>query len=440
MSIRLALLTEAIRSRLWVIPGVAAVAAFITAIALVALDRSLGADVPTFISFDGGAESARSILSTIAAAMLSFTGLVFTVTMLVLQLASSQLSPRVTRTFLRDRLNQIVLGLFVATFVYALLVLREVRSPDPGPEFVPGIATWWAIALLLASIAAFIAYINHMARSIRASSVIASVAGETRDAIERLYPEGVGDGPGEGAVTSVRSSAAARVSSGTTAIDSGDASGVVVAIDDSRLLGHAIDAGVVLEVVPRVGDHVVARSPIVVVRGGAPRSEADDAFLRSTIRIGRERTMEQDAAFGFRQLVDIAERALSPGINDPSTAVLVLDELHDLLRRLIRRRFPASVRLDDAGAVRLILPRPDWSDYLDLALDEIRLYGAGSLQVARRMTRLLDDLLAVAPPDRIATVRQHRAVLDGAIERAFSADHDRSRARQAGRTRPPAQE
>lgn len=435
MSIRLALLAEAIRSRLWVIPGVSAIAAFITAMALVALDRALGADMAAVISFDGGADSARGILSTIAAAMLSFTGLVFTVTMLVLQLASSQLSPRVTRTFLRDRLNQIVLGLFVATFVYALLVLREVRSPDPGPEFVPGIATWWAIALLLASIAAFIAYIDHMARSIRASSVIASVADETRSAIERLYPADVGDEPESNAVATDTESAAAWALTPTRLVGSGDSSGVVVAIDESGLMEQAVAAALVLEVIPRIGEHVVADSPLIVVRGASASPDLDDDRLRATITLGRERTMDQDAAFGFRQLVDIAERALSPGINDPTTAVQVLDELHDILRRLIRCRFPAPVRLDETGAVRLILPRPDFGDYLDLALDEIRLDGAGSLQVARRMNALLDDLLAIAPPEIEPVLRRHRTVLDEAIERDFHTEHDRELARRRGRTR-----
>ena len=419
MATRLALLSEAIRTRLWVIPAVAGIAAFVAAQVLVIVDRALGPGVANAVSFGGGADSARSILSTIAAAMLSFTGLVFTVTMLVLQLASSQLSPRVTRTFLRDRLNQSVLGLFVATFVYALLVLREVRSEVPGPAFVPGIAIWLAFALLLGSIAAFVAYIDHMARAIRASSVIASVAAETRSAIERLYPDEVG----------AEQTRTSRMPDVHRTLASGPDSGVVLAVDDARLMGCAIDADVVIEVVPKVGDHVVTGSTFILIRGDPGEIEVDD--LTGAITIGRERTMEQDAAFGMRQLVDIAERALSPGINDPTTAVLVLDEIHDLLRRLVLRGFPSAERTDEAGKLRLILPRPGWGDYLDLALDEVRLYGGGSLQVTRRMAGLLDDLMTVAPADRIPSIRRHRIVLDAAVDRAFPAEHDRRIARRA---------
>lgn len=180
MSARLSLALDQLRSRMWFIPGVFVVGAFLAAIILVPLDRladqALGGRL-SGILFAGGPDSARLVLSTIAAAMLTFTGLVYSITMLVLQLASSQLSPRVMRTFLRDRVNQGVLGLFIATFLYALLVLREIR------------------VLLVASVASFVFYIHHMAEAIRAAHVLRSVADETRGAISRLYPEEIGEEP-----------------------------------------------------------------------------------------------------------------------------------------------------------------------------------------------------------------------------------------------------
>jgi uncharacterized membrane protein len=418
MLTRLTIFRDAIRTSLWVIPALFGFLAFVLAEVLVTIDRELPPELGAPIVFEGGAESARGILTTIAAAMLSFTGLVFTVTMLVLQLASSQLSPRVTRTFLRDRGNQVVLGLFVATFVYALLVLRTIRSGTAAEEFVPGIATWFAFALLLASVAAFVVYIDHMARSIRASSVIASVAGETRAAIQRLFPDEVSD--------EADAAGTAALPDVSRTIEAGAESGVVVAVDDGALLEIATEAGVILELVPRVGDHVVAGGSLAHVRG---TGDVDAGRVQGAVKVGVERSMAQDARFGFRQLVDIATRALSPGINDPTTAVQVLDELHDLLRRLIGRRFPRPERLDDGGRVRIVLPRPDFGEYVDLSLGELRLAGAGMLPVARRMSVLLEDLERAAPAGRLAIVRRHRTLLDAAIERAYEAEADRRAAR-----------
>ncbi len=397
MRIRLAIWLESLRSRLWLIPALFAAGAALAAIITVTIDRTLGPDATGPFVFGGGPESARTILSTIAAAMLSFTGLVFSVTMLVLQLASSQLSPRVTRTFLRDRKNQVVLGVFVATFVYALLVLREVRSvSDIG--FVPSIAVWWSFILLLASVVAFIYYIDHMAHAMRASTVIASVAAETRAAIERRYPDPVGSEP----------VAALPVRATSATIHGHDRPGVVQAIDVERLCRLATDSDTVLEALVQVGDPLPGGAPIARVRGGG-RVDADE--VRDAFSVGDERSMDQDPAFGLRQLVDIADRALSPGINDPTTARQVVDQLHDLLRRLAVRHIPSPQRVDDDGALRVIVPAPDWADHVALAIDEIRTYGSGSIQVVRALRRMLDDLESIVPDDRRAAIRRQRGQL-----------------------------
>jgi uncharacterized membrane protein len=397
MRIRLAIWFESLRSRLWFIPALFAGGAALAAIIMVTIDRTLGPDATGPFQFGGGPESARSILSTIAAAMLSFTGLVFSVTMLVLQLASSQLSPRVTRTFLRDRKNQAVLGVFVATFVYALLVLREVRSvSDSG--FVPSIAVWWSFILLIASIVAFIYYIHHMAHAMRASTVIASVAAETRAAIERRYPDPVGSEP----------VAALPVSATSATILGPDRPGVVQAIDVARLRRLATDSGTVLEALVQVGDAIPGGAPIASVHGDG-RVDAD--AVRDAFTVGDDRTMDQDPSFGLRQLVDIADRALSPGINDPTTARQVVDQLHDLLRRLAVRHIPSPQRVDDDGALRVIVPGPDWADHVALAIDEIRTYGSGSIQVVRALRRMLDDLESIVPDDRRAATRRQRGLL-----------------------------
>jgi len=403
--VRFRAIQERLRLSLWFIPALIALAAAVLAVVLLAVDRAVTSTGDAPFIYGGTPEGARSVLSTIAQSMLTFTGLVFTITMLVLQLASSQLSPRVMRTFLRDRGNQVVLGLFVATFVYTLLVQRDVRTPvDGGGGFVPGLSVWVAFALLIASVAAFVYYIDHMAHAIRASTVIANIAAETVETIDRLYPERVARtrqdsepltgselGPSELALTSPRA-------------------GVVVAVDDDLLLETAGEGDRRIELIPAVGEFVPEGAPLVRLWGRWDRDAADR--IREAIGLGGERTLTQDPAFGFRQLVDIALRALSPGTNDPTTAVQALDRIHDLLRRLALRAIPPPIRADVSGVVRVIRHGPGWDDFVRLGLDEIRLAGSSQLQVALRIRRLLDDLLSVAPESRLPVLRDELMRLD----------------------------
>ncbi len=412
-----------LRSRMWFIPGAFAVGATIAAFVLVWVDHLIDQSMPGELSgvlFAGGPDSARLVLSTIAAAMLSFTALVFTVTMLVLQLASGQLSPRVMRTFLRDRTTQTVLGLFVATFLYSLLVLREVRTPVDGGSFVPSIAVTVAYLLLVASVGAFVFYIHHMAQAIRAVSVLRSVGDETRATIERLYPdpfEGVAESPIPGLPTRAPDQLVIQEQT----------PGVITAVDEERLVEIAREHALTVALPYQVGDFVPQGAPLLALwfRADGPPDTTLVSRLVGTVQIGQERTMTQDAAFGFRQIVDIAERALSPGVNDPTTAVQALDQIHDLLRRLAVRRFPSSFSLDDRGDVLLHLPRPRWPDYVALALDEIRQYGSGSIQITRRLRHLLLDVQTVAPAAREEPIARQLQLLDAGITTAFSTPEDR---------------
>ncbi len=425
MPVRLVVFLDALRSRLWFIPGAFVVGSALLSFAIVALDRLVDQSVGDRLQgllFAGGPDSARLVLSTIASAMLTFTGLVYTVTMLVLQLASAQLSPRVMRTFLRDRINQSVLGLFVATFLYALLVLREVRSPPEGTSFVPALAVTVAFVLLIASVAFFVVYIHHMAQSIRAASVLRSVADETRAAIERQYPTPIDEAAGPSGSASLPD----RPPDEVVVMDR--APGVITTVDEDALVAQAEEHRLTVEVPYTVGDFVPTGAPLLRVwrAGGAdPERELPRRLLTGAIQTGRERTMTEDVAFGFRQIVDVAERALSPGVNDPTTAVQSLDELHDLLRRLAVREIPGALRRSDDGTLLLRIPRSTWDDYVALALDEIRQYGAGSVQVTRRLRYLLGDLRGMAPASRRAAIDRQLRLLDAGAERAFPLEEDR---------------
>jgi uncharacterized membrane protein len=421
--VRLAAWRDTIRESLWFIPALFALGAALAAFGLVAVDRALIRAPDAFYAFGGSPDGARSLLSTISASMLTFTALVFSITMLVLQLASSQLSPRVMRTFLRDRSNQVVLGLFIATFLYTLLVMREVRSPAEGDPFVPALSVWVAVVLAVASIAAFIHYIDHMAHAIQSATVIRNIARETRGALEQLYPAGIGDD---------------AVGDSTIAMGDleraigADRPGTLRLVDGDALLAAARRADVVAELVPAIGDFVPEGSPLFRVHGTAI-ADSDWESLRDdlsgAVTIGAGRSMAQDVTFGFRQLVDIAARSLSPGINDPTTAVEAINELHDLLRRLGQRPFPPRERADEDGHLRLILNRPDFGDYVRLALAELRIYGAGHLQIARRLRVLLEDVARSCRVEHRAVLLAELARLERMVERGFDDADDRDLAR-----------
>ena len=390
-----------LRTSLWPIPAAGVAIAVLAGLGTVALDHATAAD----LGFTGGAEAARSVLSTIAAAMITFTGLVFSITIVALQLASGQFSPRVMRTFLRDNSSKVALATFVATFSYALTVLRATRADD-----VPGISVNVAIVLIFASVAVFIRYIDHTAHAIRAAAIIDAVAEETRATIERLYP-----------VDAVPVTAPARLGEDPVVVANTRGPGVVTGFDGELIVARAARAGGVVVLRAAVGDFVPAGAPLLELHGTDPvRCPVDGC-----ISLGRERTMRQDAAFGLRQLVDLAAKALSPGINDPTTAVQAIDQLHDILRRLAAGPMPTGRMTDADGVVRLVFTSMAWKDYVSLAIDEIRIYGAGSLQVMRRLRSMLEDLLSITDEARQEPLHEQLRLLEAAAEREFPDARDR---------------
>lgn len=394
-SFSLSQLRERARTSLWLAPGLAAAAAVVVAKVLPRVEGDLHGDRGAWYLFSGQAASARELVSTIASSMMTFTGLVFSITILVLQLASSQFSPRVLRTFLEDGATRWAMAAFIGTFVYAMALLPEIHDAGAaGGERVPALAIFIAFALVLVSVAVFIRYIDAMAHSIRAVHVVHRVARDAAAAIDHLYPEGAGGDP----------EVAPRLPKmpPSQAVHNDGKAGVLAAVDEERLVALACRTDAVIALGPELGDFVVRDGVLFRVWS---RSPVDSDELRRCIALAEERTPHQDPAFGLRQLVDVAERALSPGVNDPTTAVQALDQIHDLLRSLANRRFPSECRVDTEGELRVVLPRPGWDALVRLAFDEIRQYGKGSIQVLRRMRAVLVDLRELAPPLR-------RTVLD----------------------------
>ncbi len=388
----------------WLVPAACVVTAIGAAVGLIALDQALGAVSPGVL-FPGPPSGARSFLSSITQAMIAFTGLVFSITVVVLQLTSGQFSPRVLRAFLRDRAIQFALGVFISTFVYAMVVQRAVTGSAGHHPFVPRMAVTGAFVLVLASVGLFIFYIHHVANMVRVATIVASLGAESRDLLAARYPA---DQPAAGPLPDL--GPAARVITAPRP-------GVLVSVNEKALAGLAGRIGCVVVLAARVGDYLPEGAPLLRIHpvgdGAGNVPGIDERPLLAEVAQDTERSMEQDLAFGFRQLVDIAERALSPAVNDPTTACQALDVLHDLLRRLAVRHLPSGRLHGAGGSLRLIVPQYDFADLVDLAVQEIWHYGSDAAQVPGRLRAMLTDLSAAALPQYLPVLRQWADTIDG---------------------------
>jgi uncharacterized membrane protein len=385
-----------LRSSLWLVPVACVLFGFVLSVGAIAIDSAADYSlIPD--SLTGGPDAALAILSTIAASMVSLAALVLTITMVVVQLAMGQFSPRIVQNFLRDKPSQFAVGLFVATFVHAMLTLREVQLSGGGT--VPGVAIVVSYVLVVVSVVVLVLYVHHIGRSLRVSALIELVGHDTRKLLDLQYPNRLDVGRPEGGETI-----------------NATRSGVVTLVDRERLVSLAEEADCVLEMVPPLGAFVPAEAPLFRVLGDARHLDVDGVI--GAIGLGLERTLDQDVAYGMRMLVDMAERSLaeSPFL-DPTTAVQAIDRLHDCLRQLAQRELPDGLCRDSSGTVRMVLPVMDWDAFLHLAFDEIRLVGARSPQVTRRIVAALADLETVVPPERLPGVRaQHAAVLSAVAD------------------------
>ena len=384
----------------WVVPAAWCLAAVALGIGLPLIDQGVGT-LP--LAFESGPEGARSVLSTIAGAMISVTGLVFSITIVVLQLASSQFTPRVLQTFLDDRLTQHTLGVFAASFLYALTVLRGVQNEDTGgQDAVPQLAVTFSYVLVLGAVGMFLAFIHHITTSISVDSVIGRVAAECRRLIE------LGESDAEDLPLEVPALPQLR----RQIVVGSPRSGYVDLVDRFRLADVARRHDVRVEVLHPLGTFVPEGSPLALIHLSHGEGPTDWArLLRSGLCVRAERSMEQDVTFGLRRLVDIAERALSPGVNDPTTAVQVINELHDLLRLISAGSDPVPVTSDEDGVPRVVTDEWAFESYLDLAVDEIAHWGRDSLQIPARLDAMLLDLAANGPPRRRPVLTAKRAAL-----------------------------
>jgi uncharacterized membrane protein len=359
-------------------------------------------------------DGARAVLGTLAGSMLTFLVFVLSATLIVVQLASGQLTPRIISLVLATPGVKIALAALTFTYTYTLSALARVE------ERVPDLHVSVAVLLNLACLLVFFRFVQQLSAGLRPASVLLLVADRAGRVFEQVYPVGFDPAHPEESAAAALPDAAPRV------IEYGGRSGVVMAFSAARLARLARDAGAVVELVPQVGDSIAPGDPLLRVFGA--ERPVPDAALRGCVAVGTERTLDQDPRFAFRILVDIANKALSPAINDPTTAVLALDQIDHLLLALGRRRLDEGVAVDADGKVRVVYGTPDWPDYVTLAVTEIRQYGEGSLQVMRRLRAMLEHLMVVLPEPRRPAVRQELALLDAAVARKFPDEADRKRA------------
>jgi uncharacterized membrane protein len=357
---------------------------------------------------------ARSLLETAISANLSFLVFTFGSLLVAIQVAGGQYTPRIIATILlRDNMIRFTVGWFVFALGFALRVLTRMD------EKVPQLDTFVAAILSMVSIMVFLFLIDYAARLLRPVSLAARVGQMGIDVIEDVYPQ---------ATTRPHPATPSReLGSPARTVTHAGAAGVVLAANMAGLVTQARRANGVIEFVPLVGDFVAFEDPLFNLYGGA--STLDDQRLRGAVALGSERTMEQDPTFAFRILVDIAIKALSAAINDPTTAVLAIDQLHRLLRLVGLRNLGSDELRDDAGQLRLVFRTPNWEDYVHLSCTEIRHCGAGSIQIMRRLRAMLDNLVQTLPPHRHAELRLQLDLLDRTVEGSYQFAEDRALAR-----------
>jgi uncharacterized membrane protein len=408
--------------RLWLIPLTYALVSMVLGFTLPRIEHAY---FPDYVIVSPA--SAQAYLSAVASGMMALTGIVFSVAFVMVQFSAIAYSPRLVLYFARNPSLFHSLGVFVATFVYSLCELAWVDRG--GSAKVPLWSSLVVVALVILSMLLFARLIQRL-NDLQITSVLKTIGDRGRAVIRDMFQRlDEASAAGEGGQASVEASSLGPATQ--TVAYAGDPR-VIAELDIRRLVAAARTADAVIVMSHAVGDTVLDGAVLLTVHGtGASIAEQE---LMRAVRLAPERTFEQDPKYSLRLLVDIAIKALSPAINDPTTAVQAIDQIEDLLRRLGRRDLDAGYARDRNGRLRLVRPMPTWEDYLTLAFDETRQFGATSVQVMRRLRSALVELAAAqASAERADAVRRYLAHLDLVIERSPFDDQDRLTARQEDR-------
>jgi uncharacterized membrane protein len=400
-----------LRSTIWSVPVIALVLEQVTWRIAYAYKFDLGY-VPGF-AFGGTATFAAADYGITL--MTSFIVFTFGSLLVAIQVASGQLSPRIIATLLRDNVIRGTVGLFI----YALLLAVAVKI---RAETIPSFLVSLMGILAIVGVVAFLFLIDYAARLLRPVSILWRVAQQGLKVIEDVYPHATAD-------SQLPTQPREKFGPPDRTVFHRGNSAIVIAVNLQALVAAAKKADCVIEFAPRVGDFVAADEPLFLLRGNS--TTISDRMLRGQVAFGRERTIEQDSTFALRVIVDIAIKALSKAINDPTTAVLAIDQIHRVLRTVGKRALHDEKIRDTDGQLRVIFRTPNWEDFVDLAFSEIRLYGAENFQVSRRLRAMIDNLLQSLPERRLPALRRELDLLDRTLEKIHVFPEDLTLARVA---------
>ncbi len=413
-----------LRESMWFVPGLMVLVALVLAQAIISVDLWLDEHTVTVLpsSFLIGVEGSRGILVTVGGSVLAVAATTFSITMSVIATASSTYGPRLVRNFMTDRSNQRVLGLFVATFVYCLMVLRRVQDASDGVTFVPYVAVYGALVLALLSVGALVYFLHHISDVIQVSTLVRRVRGELERTVEGLYGQ------------AAESRAPAAPLASASAVVLADRAGFITAIDAPGLVAAATDVGAA-EMLVGPGTHVMVGEPLARVTGDA---EAMSRVVLRHVSLGATRTPTQDVRFALQQMVEMAVRAVSPSTNDPYTARNVIEELACGLVPAVRDGDQGAGWVDDTGTVRLVWRLPSGTEMVDFVFDDLRVYAAGDPGVVTAAIQLAERVLRVCGTAVAARVGIQLDELLAAAERSGMADIDLGRLREQRERLAPA--
>lgn len=422
---------DEIRSSFWFIPIVMAIGAVALSFISISIDAPIMKLLQHYLGwvFTGGAQGAATILGTVAGSMITIAGVVFSMTLVTLSLASSQFGSRMLRNFMSDTTTQVVLGSFVATFLYCLLVLRTIRQAE-DINFVPHMSVSLSVLLAVFNVGVLIYFIHHVSISIQASEIVAKISKESIDGIERLFPQPIKKDMLTAYTEPTDTDFMNLLEEKAYSINASE-DGYLQFIDSEVLSTLAAKADLLLELKIRPGDYIVANQPIILVW---PKEQITDELIdkiKSVFTQGNQRTPRQDIESTLNQLVEIAVRALSPGINDPFTAITCIDYLGSALCRLAQREMPSSYTYDEHNQLRVIAPAITFSMIIDTSFDQIRHYGRSSASVTIRLLETIAVIteFAYRKEDLAALNRHADMIARGTLD--LSENDDRQRAKES---------
>ncbi len=378
-----------LRGSLWFVPGIMILMSIALALVLVEIDsrseRDWLEDYP--LAFGLGADGARGMLTAIASSMLTVAALAFSLTLNAVSQASGQFTPRIFRNFMRDRANQFVLGYFVSVFAFCLLVLRTIRGADEL-KFVPSLAVMTGLLLAIGGVLVLIFFIHHIAASLEITTILDNITEETKTAVEKLFPQALGEAATQEEKLDSVDAFEGKLWQKVPAADGG----YVQNVDTDGLLKFACDNEMLIKMRRGIGEYVgrgSALAEVASMKASTPILDDDDlGSLNELFSVGRFRTIEQDIGYGIRQIVDIALKALSPGVNDTTTAVNCIDNLGEIVGEIARRRLPEKIR-SKGNVPRVTVKAPDFDDYVETAFDQIRISGKANQAVFERLLSAL---------------------------------------------------